>query len=129
MKYYTQWLILHIISKEEQKHPPEMFCEKGVFKKFAQFTRKLLRQSLLACNFIKKETLAQVNFLNFAKFLRTPFLSEHLCHLSEVISLTFKDKHNSLEQLHKFQKQELRKRYFMIKVSLILPKPKEREGI
>ena len=62
-------------------------CEKGVFKKFAQFTRKLLRQSLLACNFIKKETLAQVNFLNFAKFLRTPFLSEHLCHLSEVISL------------------------------------------
>ena len=39
------------------------------------------------------------------------------------------DKHNSLEQLHKFQKQELRKRYFMIKVSLILPKPKEREGV
>ena len=30
-----------------------------------------------ACNFIKKETLAQVCFpVNFAKFLRTPFLTE-----------------------------------------------------
>ena len=27
-----------------------------------------------ACNFIKKETLAQVFPVNFAKFLRTPFL-------------------------------------------------------
>ena len=31
-----------------------------------------------ACNFIKKETLAQVFPVEFAKFLRTPFLTEHL---------------------------------------------------
>ena len=31
-----------------------------------------------ACNFIKKEILAQCFPVNFAKFLRTPFLTEHL---------------------------------------------------
>ena len=30
------------------------------------------------CNFIKKETLAQVFSCEFVKFLRTPFLPEHL---------------------------------------------------
>ena len=30
------------------------------------------------CSFIKKETLAQVFPVNFAKFLGTPFLTEHL---------------------------------------------------
>ena len=33
---------------------------------------------LEASNFIKKETLAQVFPVNFVKFLRTPFLTEHL---------------------------------------------------
>ena len=32
-------------------------------------------------NFIKKEALAQVFSVNFAKFLSTPFLTEHLCWL------------------------------------------------
>ena len=31
-----------------------------------------------ACNFIKKETLTQVFPVNFAKFVRTPFFTEHL---------------------------------------------------
>ena len=31
-----------------------------------------------ACNFIKEETLAQVFPMNFAKFLRRPFIVEHL---------------------------------------------------
>ena len=31
-----------------------------------------------ACNFIKKETQVQGFPVNFAKFLRTPFLTEHL---------------------------------------------------
>ena len=30
------------------------------------------------CNFIKNETLAQVFSCEFAKFLRTPFFTEHL---------------------------------------------------
>ena len=47
-----------------------MFCKKSVLKVFTKFTR------LKA--FSKKETLAQVFPVNFAKFLRTPFLTEHL---------------------------------------------------
>ena len=50
-----------------QKQPPEVFYEKVVLKNFAKFTGKHLRQSLFfnkvagqACNFIKKETVAQV---------------------------------------------------------------------
>ena len=38
----------------------EMFCEKGVLKISANFTGKHLCHNLQACNFIKKETLAQV---------------------------------------------------------------------
>ena len=67
---------------------PEVFCRKGVLRNFAKFTGKHLCQSLFfnkvtglrpeACNFIKKETLVQVFPVEFAKFLRTPFLTEHL---------------------------------------------------
>ena len=44
---------------------PEVFCEKGLLRKFAKFTGKHLCQSLFfnkvaGPNFIKKETLAQV---------------------------------------------------------------------
>ena len=60
---------------------PEVFCEKGALRNFTKFTGKHLCQSLFfnkaaggACNFIKEETLAQVLFCEFAKFLRTPFL-------------------------------------------------------
>ena len=42
--------------------------KKSVLKNFAKFTRKHL------CNFLKKKTLAQVFFVNFAKFLRTSLL-------------------------------------------------------
>ena len=39
----------------------------------------LIKLQAEACNFIEKETLAQVYFpVNFPKFLRTPFLTEHL---------------------------------------------------
>ena len=49
-----------------QKQPPEVFYKKGVLKYFTKFTGKHLCQSFFfkrepqACNFIKKETLAQV---------------------------------------------------------------------
>ena len=39
----------------------------------------LIKLQAEACNFIEKETLAQVYFpVNFPKFLRTPFLTEHV---------------------------------------------------
>ena len=65
-----------------QKQSPEVFYKKGVLRNFTKFTGKHLCQSLFfnkvaglrpeACNFIKKETLAQVFPVNFVKFLRTP---------------------------------------------------------
>ena len=55
------WLLIIIRSSL-----PEVFCKKGVLRYFTKFTGKHLCQSLffkaacLACNFIKKWTLAQV---------------------------------------------------------------------
>ena len=52
---------------------------KDVLRNFTKFTGKHLFWSIFfnkvagqACNFIKKDTLAQVFFVNFVKFLRTP---------------------------------------------------------
>ena len=63
--------------KHLQKQPPELFCKKVVLGNFAKFTGKhLSRLSLL----IKLQTLQKKRPwhrcfpLNFAKFLRTPFL-------------------------------------------------------
>ena len=39
--------------------------------------QSLFFNKAVGCNFIKKETLAQVFFVHFAKFLRTPFSTEH----------------------------------------------------
>ena len=55
--------------------------KKCVLKNFAKFTGKNLCQSLFfnkGLNFTKKETLAQVFFLIFAKFLSEPFFYEQL---------------------------------------------------
>ena len=55
-----------------------MFCEKGVRRTFAKFTRKQLCQSPF---FIKKSLWYRCFPVNFAEFLRTPFLMEHLLWL------------------------------------------------
>ena len=57
-----------------------MFCEKKVFLEISQNSQEntCARDSFLiklqACNFIKKESLYRCFPVNFAKFLRTPFL-------------------------------------------------------
>ena len=61
-----------------QKLPSEVFYKKGVLKNFAKFTGKHLCQSFSfqrtqACNFIKKDTLAQ-----FCEIFKNIFLTEHL---------------------------------------------------
>ena len=68
---------LRKLGKEEfinRSSRPEVFCRKGVLRNFAKFTGKHLCQSLffskvagLACNFIKKETLAQVFSCEFCE--------------------------------------------------------------
>ena len=60
---------------------PEVFCEKGVLRNFARFTGKLLCQSVFfnkvagaaACNFIEKETLAQVFSCEFCEISKNTF--------------------------------------------------------
>ena len=67
---------------------PDVFCEKNVLRNFTKFTGKHLCQSLFfnkvadsACNFIKKETLAQAFSYEFCEvskntfFYRTPLLA------------------------------------------------------
>ena len=62
-----------------------MLCEKGALRNFTKFTGKHLCQSLFfnkeACNFIKKETLAQVFCCEFCEISRNTFFIEHLCWL------------------------------------------------
>ena len=59
---------------------PEVFCKKGVLRTFAKFTGKHLCQSVFfkkfqaSGNFIKKRLWRRCFPVNFAKFLRTPFI-------------------------------------------------------
>ena len=78
------WLILcHWFLSGDSR--PEVIFKKGFLRNFAKFAWKHLCQSLFllklqasACNFIKKEALAQVFSCESAKFLGTNFLKEHL---------------------------------------------------
>ena len=65
----------------------EVFCRKGILRNFAKFTGKHLYQSLfvnkvVGCATLLKKKLLQWCFsINFAKFLRTSCLTEHLLWL------------------------------------------------
>ena len=64
---------------------PDVFFEKGILRNFSKFTGKYLCQSLIfnktaggTCNFIKKETLAQVLSCEFYEISKNTFFTEHL---------------------------------------------------
>ena len=65
---------------------PEVFSKKGVPRNFVKLAGKHLCQSLFfnivaglrPATLLKKEALAQVFPVNFVKFQRTPFFTEHL---------------------------------------------------
>ena len=57
-----------------QKQPPEVFYKKRCSEKF----RKIHRKTPKACNFIKKETLAQVISCEFYKNSKKTFFTEHV---------------------------------------------------
>ena len=72
--------IIMLYSIKPESSRPEVFCKKGVLRNFAKFTGKSLCQSLsfnkvagLACNFIKKETLAQVFSYEFCEISKNTF--------------------------------------------------------
>ena len=68
-----------------QKQPPELLYKNVVLRNFAKLTGKQLRQRLSfnnvaghACNFIKKESLAQVFFFKFCEISKNTCFIEHL---------------------------------------------------
>ena len=61
------------ISPSFQKHPPEVFCRKGVLRNFAKFAGKHLCQSLFLIRFIEKETLAQVFYYELCEISKNIF--------------------------------------------------------
>ena len=68
-----------------------MFCKKGVLRNFTKFTGKHLCQSLFlnkaTCNFIKKETLAQVFSREFCEISKNSFFTEHLWAPASLLSV------------------------------------------
>ena len=76
-----------------------MFYEKRCFRNFTKFTGKDLYQShflnkvagLQACNFIKKETLAQVLSCEFCEIFKNTFYTEHLWTTASIIMWIFTD--------------------------------------
>ena len=74
---------------------PEVFCKKSVLRNFAKFTRKHLCQSLLfnkglrLATLLKKRLWRRCFLVNFTKFLRKPFLTEHLWWLLLYLDLIF----------------------------------------
>ena len=78
------WWLIHPLRLRSSRQ--ELFCKKGVLRNLSKFTGKHLCQSLFfnkvaglrrATN-IKKETLRRCFPVNFVKFLRTSFYTEHL---------------------------------------------------
>ena len=68
------------MSLYDRSSRPDVFCKKGVLRKFVKFTGKHFRQSLFfnkvvglrAATFLKKRLWRRCFLVNFTKFLRTP---------------------------------------------------------
>ena len=68
--------------RKNRSSRPEVFCKKGVLSNFTKFTGKQLCQSLFFNKVAGLKRLWHRCFpVNFVKFLRTPFFTEHLSWL------------------------------------------------
>ena len=104
----TSWLLfLKTPYRSSYRRCSIKISERGALRNFPKFTGKYLCQRVFfnkvaglrakASNYIKKDSLAQVFPLNFAKFLRTPFLqnTSRQLLLSLQISSQYKNYTNS----------------------------------
>ena len=76
----TSWSGFVLLQK-----PPEVFYKKIVLRNFVKFKGKHLRPE--ACNFIQKETLAQVFSCEFYEISKNTFFIEHLWTTASVIRI------------------------------------------
>ena len=89
-------LFLHRSKLMYRNSRPEVFCKLGTLRNFTKFTGKHLCQGLFlnkvaglrAANLLKKSFWHRCFSLDFAKFLRTPFFTEHLRRLLLNLSST-----------------------------------------
>ena len=71
--YYKYYSLVHVVLHKIQKQPQGVHYKKGVLRNFAKFTGKHLCSEPQACNFIKKETQAQVLSCKFCKIFKNIF--------------------------------------------------------
>ena len=81
--FSTNKYCMKCIMTNDRSSRPEVFCKKGGLTNSAKFIGRHLCQSLFliklqASGFIKKKDWHRCFPANFAKFLRTPFLTKHL---------------------------------------------------
>ena len=71
----VHWTYIRRLRRLLRSSHSEVFYKKAVLRNFTKFTGKHLCQSLFinACNFAKKETLAQVFFCEFCKISKNTF--------------------------------------------------------
>ena len=89
------WRLEYHSTKFVGKSHQELFCEKGVLRNFAKFSGKHLCQRLFFNKVASQKGLWHSCFpANFAKFLRIPFIIEHLWWLLLFI------RRNSIRKFH-----------------------------
>ena len=110
--------------QNERSSRSDVFCKKDVLKNFAKFTGKYLCQTLFfnkvaggACNFIKKEALAQMFSYEFCEiskntfFYRTRLVVAYGMIQSNVDALALKVYHQLISrhlfQIHSFTEKNL----------------------
>ena len=104
----------------------EVFYKKSVPRNFTKFTGKHLCQSLRPAILLKKRLWLRCFPVNCAKFLRKPFLTEHLRWLASVFSLfslQLADTINNFELILVFFKCYLFQTFRNFTLKLFLPFP------
>ena len=85
MGFYRAHIFLCIeqVRGSSAEQPPELFSKKRCVRNFVKLTRKYLCQSRpQACNFIKKETVAQVFSYEFCEISKNTFFTEYLWEIA-----------------------------------------------
>ena len=81
LKNICERLLVKISISVTRSSRPEVFCKKGVLRNLTKFTEKHLCQSLLYNKVAGMRLWHRCFLVNFVKFLRSSFFTEHLLSL------------------------------------------------